>query len=90
MRRVPCPQTDDLELKKLVYLYLINYAKTKPDLTLLVRCASKSVFASLLRPGVAAGPQLGSQHRRTRQGDACCPPATAGGQHVREGLDAGP
>lgn len=24
-------QTDDLELKKLVYLYVINYAKTQPD-----------------------------------------------------------
>jgi vesicle coat complex subunit len=27
--------TDNLELKKLVYLYLINYAKTHPDLALL-------------------------------------------------------
>ena len=26
---------DNLELKKLVYLYLINYAKTHPDLALL-------------------------------------------------------
>ncbi len=24
-------QTDNLELKKLVYLYLMNYAKTQPD-----------------------------------------------------------
>ena len=28
-------QTDDTELKKLVYLYLINYAKTQPELTIL-------------------------------------------------------
>ncbi|KAJ2755011.1 beta-adaptin, partial [Coemansia nantahalensis] len=27
--------TDDLESKKLIYLYLINYAKTKPDLVIL-------------------------------------------------------
>lgn len=27
--------TDNLELKKLVYLYLINYAKTQPDLALM-------------------------------------------------------
>ncbi|KAJ1727783.1 beta-adaptin [Coemansia biformis] len=27
--------TDDLEIKKLIYLYLINYAKTKPDLVIL-------------------------------------------------------
>jgi hypothetical protein len=28
-------QTDDMELKKLVYLYLINYAKTQPDLAIM-------------------------------------------------------
>jgi hypothetical protein len=28
-------QTDNLELKKLVYLYLMNYAKTQPDLAIL-------------------------------------------------------
>ena len=32
---VNCVQTDNLELKKLVYLYLINYAKTPPDLALM-------------------------------------------------------
>ena len=30
-----CIQTEDLELKKLVYLYLMNYAKTQPELALL-------------------------------------------------------
>ena len=30
-----CSQTSDLELKKLVYLYLINYAKTQPELAIL-------------------------------------------------------
>ena len=29
-------QTEDLELKKLIYLYLINYAKTQPELVILV------------------------------------------------------
>ncbi|MCI13335.1 beta-adaptin-like protein B-like, partial [Trifolium medium] len=28
-------QTENLELKKLVYLYLINYAKSQPDLAIL-------------------------------------------------------
>ena len=28
-------QTDNLELKKLVYLYLMNYAKSQPDLAIL-------------------------------------------------------
>lgn len=32
---VNCMQTADLELKKLVYLYLINYAKTQPDLAIM-------------------------------------------------------
>ena len=27
--------TSNLELKKLIYLYVINYAKTKPDLVVL-------------------------------------------------------
>jgi len=30
-----CMQTTNLELKKLIYLYLINYAKSKPELTIL-------------------------------------------------------
>ena len=32
---VNCMQTDNVELKKLVYLYLINYAKNQPDLAIL-------------------------------------------------------
>jgi len=32
---VNCIQTQNIELKKLVYLYLINYAKSQPELTLL-------------------------------------------------------
>lgn len=32
---VNCMQTEDMELKKLVYLYLINYAKTQPELTIM-------------------------------------------------------
>lgn len=32
---VNCMQTNDVELKKLVYLYLINYAKSQPDLAIL-------------------------------------------------------
>nr|GFA08576.1 beta-adaptin-like protein C [Tanacetum cinerariifolium] len=30
-----CMQTENLELKKLVYLHLINYAKSQPDLAIL-------------------------------------------------------
>ncbi len=32
---VKCMITENLELKKLVYLYIMNYAKTKPDLAIL-------------------------------------------------------
>jgi AP-1 complex subunit beta-1 len=32
---VNCMRTDNLEAKKLVYLYLINYAKSNPDMTLM-------------------------------------------------------
>jgi len=32
---INCIQTDNIELKKLVYLYLINYAKSHPDMTLM-------------------------------------------------------
>ncbi|XP_050889157.1 beta-adaptin-like protein B [Lathyrus oleraceus] len=32
---VNCMQTENLELEKLVYLYLINYAKSQPDLAIL-------------------------------------------------------
>jgi AP-1 complex subunit beta-1 len=30
-----CMQTDNLELKKLVYLYLMNYAKSQPDMAIM-------------------------------------------------------
>lgn len=32
---VKCMRTPSVELKKLIYLYIINYAKAKPDITLL-------------------------------------------------------
>lgn len=32
---VKCMRTNNVELKKLIYLYIINYAKAKPDTTLL-------------------------------------------------------
>src|ERR1700710_1256653 len=32
---VKCMETTSIEMKKLVYLYIINYAKIKPDLTIM-------------------------------------------------------
>jgi AP-1 complex subunit beta-1 len=35
MSVLQCVETDNLQLKKLVYLYIINYSKTQPDLAVL-------------------------------------------------------
>lgn len=35
MEMLKCMQTTDLELKKLVYLYLINYARSQPELAIM-------------------------------------------------------
>ena len=35
MEMLKCMQTNDLELKKLVYLYLINYARAQPELAIM-------------------------------------------------------
>ena len=32
---ISCMQTDNLEMKKLVYLYVMNYAKSQPDMAIL-------------------------------------------------------
>lgn len=54
---VNCMQTEDLELKKLVYLYLINYAKTQPDLAIMAVntfvkvCVLKEQLAKLCTVG---------------------------------------
>jgi hypothetical protein len=49
---VNCMQTEDLELKKLVYLYLINYAKTQPDLAIM----AVNTFVKVGDPGRSWGP----------------------------------
>lgn len=45
---VNCMQTENLELKKLVYLYLINYAKSHPDLAILAVNTFVKVIPCLL------------------------------------------
>jgi vesicle coat complex subunit len=52
-------QTEDLELKKLVYLYLINYAKTNPELVILAVNTFVKVCFNFL---ISFGPQ---KHMRT-------------------------
>lgn len=46
---VNCMQTENLELKKLVYLYLINYAKSHPDLAILAVNTFVKVCIYMLR-----------------------------------------
>lgn len=51
-------QTDNLELKKLVYLYLMNYAKSQPDMAIMAVNTFVKVSGSLVG-GRAEG--LGAQ-----------------------------
>lgn len=41
-------QTDNLELKKLVYLYLMNYAKSQPDMAIMAVNTFVKVCRSLV------------------------------------------
>lgn len=45
---VNCMQTDNLELKKLVYLYLMNYAKSQPDMAIMAVNTFVKVSGTLL------------------------------------------
>lgn len=45
---VNCMQTDNLELKKLVYLYLMNYAKSQPDMAIMAVNTFVKVIITLL------------------------------------------
>lgn len=47
---VNCMQTDNLELKKLVYLYLMNYAKSQPDMAIMAVNTFVKVSYNLLNP----------------------------------------
>lgn len=61
---VNCMQTDDMELKKLVYLYLINYAKSQPDLTIMAVNTFVKVRPNRLpRGGRACRPSTAQQKR---------------------------
>lgn len=47
---VNCMQTDNLELKKLVYLYLMNYAKSQPDMAIMAVNTFVKVCTTLIYP----------------------------------------
>jgi hypothetical protein len=71
---VNCMQTEDLELKKLVYLYLINYAKTQPDLAIMavntfVKVRQCSASATLPSPLPTSVPWPGLT--RPESADSC-------------------
>ena len=62
-------QTDNLELKKLVYLYLMNYAKSQPDMAIMAVNTFVKVGAGwgwegcspLRSPGAAPLPRVESR-----------------------------
>lgn len=49
-------QTDNLELKKLVYLYLMNYAKSQPDMAIMAVNTFVKVSRSLVWGWVLTAP----------------------------------
>lgn len=51
---VKCMRTNNIELKKLIYLYIINYAKVKPDLTFLAVAAFHSDAMDKTSPMIRA------------------------------------
>lgn len=50
-------QTDNLELKKLVYLYLMNYAKSQPDMAIM----AVNTFVKVRRSWAGLGGLLTTQ-----------------------------
>ncbi|XP_059990720.1 LOW QUALITY PROTEIN: AP-2 complex subunit beta-like [Lagenorhynchus albirostris] len=55
---VNCMQTDNLELKKLVYLYLMNYAKSQPDMAIM----AVNSFVKVVANAVAALSEISEYH----------------------------
>eukprot|EP00071_Canis_lupus_P032876 XP_022266433.1 AP-1 complex subunit beta-1 isoform X6 [Canis lupus familiaris] len=55
---VNCMQTDNLELKKLVYLYLMNYAKSQPDMAIM----AVNTFVKVVANAVAALSEIAESH----------------------------
>lgn len=67
---VNCMQTEDMELKKLVYLYLINYAKTQPDLAIMaVNTFVKACAGRALGAGQAELAGFGAEWGGSGKGD---------------------
>ncbi|CAF3951045.1 unnamed protein product [Rotaria magnacalcarata] len=66
---VNCMQTDNLELKKLVYLYLMNYAKTQPEMAIL----AVNTFAKVVANAVAALSEIAEQSPQTKVFDLTGP-----------------
>lgn len=71
---VNCIQTANVELKKLVYLYIINYAKSNPDLALLAVntfCKDAHDANPLIR---ALAVRTMGESRRQSSSQRVCPP----------------
>lgn len=60
---VKCIRTSNLELKKLVYLYIMNYAKTQPETAIL--SVNAFVHVRLTSPAQIFSPSLCSINSRS-------------------------
>jgi hypothetical protein len=83
---VNCMQTDDVELKKLVYLYMINYAKSQPDLAILAVNTFVKVFTSeinITELSVHITDHFVSGYPRSKPAHSC-PSCSYHGMHPRE------
>ena len=70
---VNCIQTQNIELKKLVYLYLINYAKSQPDLAILaVNTFVKDTQVRHRQRALWRRSQSALASRRQRRKQRCC------------------
>lgn len=56
-----CIQTNNLELKKLVYLYIMNYAKTQPDRAILAVNTFQNVRKNSFLPELPFQSSVGPQ-----------------------------
>ena len=66
-------QTDDLEQKKLVYLYLMNYAKTQPELVILAVNTFVKVRSAKIRHRDSRNSDRLSSHAGHGRPESACP-----------------
>ncbi len=74
---VNCMQTDNLELKKLVYLYLMNYAKSQPDMAIMavnsfVKARPKMTFSTVYNTASVSDTETVSVYTKAKDKSLIC------------------